>query len=147
MDNVLLPDFLNFDLYKINNNSDNINIVYNNDTRKTMILLKKSDEEHLEFLSKILSAVQYQITKDVVLITIEQETKTSLTNMMKNINISTIVLFDITPKDISLNYNLPKYFPLKINEKTLLLVDSLNQISKNKIKKKELWTALQKVFL
>ncbi|MFK7947585.1 MAG: hypothetical protein AB8G11_08350 [Saprospiraceae bacterium] len=112
-----------------------------------MILLKKSDEEHLEFLSKILSAVQYQITKDVVLITIEQETKTSLTNMMKNINISTIVLFDITPKDISLNYNLPKYFPLKINEKTLLLVDSLNQISKNKIKKKELWTALQKVFL
>lgn len=146
MDNILLPDFLNFDIYKITNNSENINIIYNNDVRKTMILIKNSDEEHLDFLSKILGAVQFDI-KDVVLIGIEQNIQLSLTQIIKTVDIDKVVLFNIAPKDIGLNCQLPNYFPLKINEQMFLLADSLSQIFKNKVKKKELWTALQKMFL
>lgn len=147
MDNILLPEFLNFDVYKITDNNDNINIIYNNDVRKTMILIKNSDEAHLEFLTKILAAVKYDISKDVLLMSIEQKKQISLTNLIKDVDIDKVVLFDFVPKDIGLNCRLPNYFPLKMNEKTFLSADSLSQISKNKMKKKELWTALQKMFL
>ena len=147
MDNTLLPDFLNFDIYKISNNNDNIGIIYDNDIRQTLILINKPDEIHLDFLSKILGAIQYDITKDVLLIAIEQKTQINLTSILKNVDISKIIVFDIAPNDIGLNCRLPNYFPLEINERSFLLVDSLSQISKNKVKKKDLWIALQKMFL
>ncbi len=147
MDNTLLPDFLNFDIYKISNNNDNIGIIYNNDVRQTLILINKPDETHLDFLSKILGAIQYDITKDVLLIAIEQKTQINLTSILKNVDISKVILFDIAPNDVGLNCRLPNYFPLEINERSFLLADSLSQISKNKVKKKDLWIALQKMFL
>lgn len=147
MENTLLADFLGFDVYNINNPNDNIDIIYNNDISNTIIFIKSSDKDHLDFLTKILGAIQFDITKDIVLIEKLNTEKISLINIIKKYNINKIILFNIPQKDLGLSFQLPNYRPLKVNNSTFLLADSLNQISKNKVKKKELWTALQQMFL
>ena len=104
-------------------------------------------KEQLDFLGKILKAVQYDITQDVLLISLPQETQIDLTKMMRDVDISRVILFGIPLKDIGIHYNLPNYRPVTINSKTFLLAEKLGQISNNQLKKKDLWNALQKVFL
>jgi hypothetical protein len=147
MDNTLLSDFLNFDIYQLQNNADNLEIIHDNNARHTLILMTSKDKEQLDFLGKILKAVQYDITQDVLLISLPQETQIDLTKMMRDVDISRVILFGIPLKDIGIHYNLPNYRPVTINSKTFLLAEKLGQISNNQLKKKDLWNALQKVFL
>ena len=147
MDNTLLSDFLNFDIYQLQNNADNLEIIHDNNARHTLILMNSKDKEQLDFLGKILKAVQYDITQDVLLISLPQETQIDLTKMMRDVDISSILLFGIPLSKVGIHYNLPNYRPITINSTTYLLAEQLGQISKNQMKKKELWTALQKVFL
>ena len=147
MDNTLLSDFLNFDIYQLQNNADNLEIIHDNNARHTLILMNSKDKEQLDFLGKILKAVQYDITQDVLLISLPQETQIDLTKMMRDVDISRVILFGIPLKDIGIHHNLPNYRPVTINSKTFLLAEKLGQISNNQLKKKDLWNALQKVFL
>ena len=143
----LLSDFLNFDLYPLNDNLDDANTIYNNDARQTLIVIRNTDEQHLEFLSKILSAIKYDMTQDVVLIAINPDAAIHLTQLTKTYDVFNILLFGIQPKDIGLNGQIPNYYPISINEKRILVADALAKISTNQSKKKDLWTALQRMFV
>lgn len=143
----LLSDFLNFDLYPLNDNLDDAHTIYNNDARQTLIVIRNTDEQHLEFLSKILSAIKYDMTKDVVLIAVNPDAAIHLIQLTKTYDVFNILLFGIKPKDVGLYGQIPNYYPISINEKQILVADALAQIAANQSKKKDLWTALQRMFV
>jgi hypothetical protein len=145
----LQRDFLNFEIYPELKSADNLNFIYENNSKNTLIVLKDANSKNLEFLSKILSAIKYDITKDILLLEIADNQRVNFSELKKSIptNIENIVLFGIKPEQLHLQFRLPNYYKLPINKLHFLAVEDLEMISKNNTKKKELWAALQAMFL
>ncbi len=144
----LLADFLDFDIYPHLSQDNSLNLIHNGNAKNMLIVINDSDLNNIEFLSKILKAIQFDIEKDVILWALPPKKMFNLTHLRKNTpnSIDKILLFDVLPERLSLQFKLPIYFITKINDTTFLSSDSLSSISKNQAKKKQLWEALQQLF-
>lgn len=149
IDTPLLSDFLKFDVFPNISISEDLNFIYKNIAKKTLIVINSNDKDNLDFLTKILKAIQFDITQDVILLALDKGKVVRLTDINKNVNVlmENVLLFGVSPKMLSLQFNLPKYYDLKINDILFLGADTLSTITKNQAKKKQLWLALQKIFL
>ncbi len=99
-----------------------------------------------EFLSKILSAVHYDIT-NTTLTNVNDLPNKRFTYLEQNIRFKKVICFGISPEAINLNINSIKYRPLAIGDKTLLFSESLFKVQEDKEKKAKLWNALQALFM
>lgn len=149
LESTLLPDFLNFDVFPNVEIKETVPCIYDKNAKKTLIVTNNADAEQLDFLAKILKAIQYDISQDVVLFSLEKEKKINLTAFKKknDFEINHILLFGVDINQLDLQFKLPNYYPLKVNEITFLGADSLGSISKNKALKMKLWEKLQQLFL
>ena len=133
----LLSDFLNFDIFPSLSNSSEIELIYQGNAKNTLIVVDNNDSAQIEFLSKILKAIHYDISQDVILFPLNKESRINLTLFKKNtqIDFQAVLLFGVTPSQLDLQFKLPNYYPIKINEMTFLAADSLEIISKNQSNK------------
>lgn len=145
----LQRDFLNFEIYPDIKLADNLNFIYENNAKNTLIIVKDANPNNLEFLSKILTAIKYDIASDILLLEVSENQGVNFSELKKSIpsNIENIVLFGIKPEQLHLQFRLPNYYKLTINKLHFLGAEDLTMIAKNNAKKKELWTALQNMFL
>ena len=104
--------------------------------------------ELLPFLSKILSAVQYDLTQDAQLLKITDKTVFSLMSLNNEAKdgIQQVIFFGQTPKQVGLNLNIQKYQPLSVAGKNILFADDLAVIHDDSNLKKSLWMSLKAMF-
>jgi|AntRauTorckE5430_2_1112549.scaffolds.fasta_scaffold01519_6 DNA polymerase III psi subunit len=149
LESTLLPDFLNFDVFPNLKVNDVVTCIYEKNAKKTLIVVNDKNAEELDFLAKILKAIQYEISEDVILFPLQKDKRINLSAFNKNLTteIDFILLFGVEASQLDLQFKLPNYYPLKVNNMTFLSADNLASISKNKNLKMKLWQNLQQLFL
>ncbi len=145
MNTVLTKDFLNFSIYP--EMATMPTLVYSGNEKKTLIVLKNTGTDNIPFLTSILKAIRFDVTKDVVLFHFFEKDTTSLQFLKKKFEIKNVLLFGINPSQVGIQAKIPHYYPIEIANTKFLVVEDLNIIEKNVGKKKQLWGGLQQLFL
>lgn len=110
------------------------------------VCCREADPVNIEFLKKILSAVQIDLDKEVSLLKITHPHGFSFSQLQSTKAFKKALIFDFPPSFLGLQLNLQKYQPFTLNGCTLLFADPLQDISNNKMMKTALWTALKAMF-
>ena len=113
--------------------------------KNIVVFYKKSEKEgdDLNFLEKVLAAIQINTKKDICLVRLEKEQQTSLSALKGQHDINIVLLFGITTKQLGINFEIPNYHPFQLQDIQFLLADSLGSILKNGQKKRQLWESLK----
>lgn len=144
----LQRDFLDFEIYPEIKMAEGLNFIHKNNAKNTLVLIKDANSTNIEFLSKILTAIKFDIENDIILMEVRDNQEINFSELKKTIstNIDNVILFGIKPERLHLQFRLPNYYKLTVNNIHYLGAEDLTAISKNNAKKKELWTALQTMF-
>ena len=132
-----LPDKKSDLLNKNNAPKANILVVYFND---------KNDNELDVLLQKIFAAVNLEINKDIILLKTTTEEKYSFNEIQEKMSVNDLLFFGVKPSNFGLNYSIEPYHPLAINNLRILLLNSLEEISKDVNKKKALWSCIKEMY-
>ena len=122
------------------NNQKKILVVVNTNLDQLL-----SEQDHL--LAKILTAIKIDFPEDIHLLSLTAGKNISLTSLINSGEVQSILMFGITPSQISFQITLPKYQPIQLQGIKLLCADSLEEIEKTQTLKKNLWTCLQHLYL
>ena len=143
----LLTEFLDFDVYPINDFSKDH--FKGNNNQKTLIVLgtKSQTAGNEQFLQKIISAVKFNLTEDTVIYRFNQEKPMAFATICQNYDIEKVIFFDTNLTDLGLHIQFPKYQVVNWNDFQLLNVDSLSKIEQDNRLKGGLWNALKTMFL
>lgn len=125
------------------------------ENEKGLLVIFEAEKESPElriFLEKILSAVNFDLQKDVLLLNITAGETLSFNKLCKTKNISHLLSFGVIPKRLGLNFEINLYRPFEHKDKTYLFAEDLQTIfeERQKGEKKRaiaLWKALQALFL
>lgn len=129
--------------------NDQLSNIASNSFKVIVVLEAKEEKVLLDgLLTKILSAINIDISKDVCLIkTPERSHSLNIINVIKDLKIEKVICFGVQPKDLTLNFASTLYKPIQIGELTFLFADTLSTLDKDAARKKALWANLQKIFL
>jgi len=162
LDNIQLPPIVLQDLFKIslidlnsnesvllNDNKTEINFLGSNKKNVTIIVEDASTiylpEEQLNFLIGILSACNFSMA-EVALVNFAKNPLLNYTTIEKELNATIILLFGITPLQLELPLQFPKYQVQKFNNQQYLAAASLEVLQGDKSEKTKLWNCLKQVF-
>ncbi len=145
---ILLPDFLDFDVYPFDEKAWE-GICTGGNEKGLLVVLNKEQapDSALVFLTKILSAAKFDLEKDVLLCQLPNDTNIPFQSICNHNEIKHVILFDVNQKQIALNINLPTYQPVQWSNYQILKVDNLSKIEQTKALKGGLWSALKTMFL
>ena len=105
-------------------------------------------EEDLSFLVNILRACQFNLN-DIAIIN-QAKQKTNYEMMKSELNVSTILLFEVDPSAIKLPFLIPPFQVQNFDERRIMLCPALHKINQatqdGKLLKTKLWISLKKVF-
>ncbi|MCH2022846.1 MAG: hypothetical protein MK207_10250 [Saprospiraceae bacterium] len=135
-------DFLNFEIFP-NTESSTFHIKENRN--KDIVVASKSiSEEEMNFLDQVIKAVGKKIDTDVFVIKnlnlIPYKQLTDLLSFKK------LLVFGMQPKEIGLQVSINPYQIFSFDKRLILFCHSLNDISRDNNKKKQLWEKLQIMF-
>ncbi len=123
-----------------------INFDEESNPKRIFIVLKGNNNDYSELLTKMMSAVQKDIHKDVQLIHLKNNTHIALSTYLKKIDAAKVFLFGISPKYVCLNYEIKKYEIFEFYNSKILWVDDLKILSNNINLKKNLWIKMKEIF-
>jgi len=106
-----------------------------------------SAKEHLELLSKILSAVNFDLQQDVQSVVLEKEENASFSGFRTNETLKNALIFGVSAGQLGLHFDYQLYAPIVCNGCRFLFADDLAAISADKSLKGKLWQCLQNMFL
>lgn len=146
---ILSTGFLDFQLFLAN---DQIPEVISNNQSKIfnslVVFESETEDEVLEnLLTKILTAVNLEIKKDVCLLSLTAENAFSFVRIKTKSNIEKVILFGVPPIKLGINLDLKLYQPILFQDCLFLLAHSLQVINADKSKKLQLWNCLQEIYL
>ena len=136
---------LGYKIYPVDLPLDSNNRIKGSNHHGVFLVYDIDDKGHLDFLRKILSAVQLEFDKILSLEMNGRETFQIPTNK-DNSKIDTIIIFGLHPKQLCINFINTKYKIEKMKETKFLFADNLDNISTNKELKKKLWLSLKELF-
>jgi len=143
--------FLDFDYYDISQ-SDLVGLEtrFLGENRKELLILVTADDAKddnaIKQLKAILSAIKYELEQDCAILAIEAEESIPFQKLPLD-KTKQIISFGIPAMKMGLQIKEQKYNQLKILSIDLLFADSISAISTDVTKKKQLWNALQSLFL
>lgn len=123
----------------LGNNEKNILVIVDN-TNDLFLA-----DEDLGFLSSILTACKLSLA-DIAIINWDKMEIKNYESLVTEIQINDVLLFDIEPIKFGLPINFPHYQIQKFDQRKYLYAPTLQELRKNITEKKQLWTALQKMF-
>ena len=109
---------------------------------ETQNALKDGDRD---FLSKILTAVNYSLEK-VEFYNIREQSIDAVRTTINNSQAPYLLAFGVEATAMELENHPELYHPQSLGTRTLLLADALDVISKDQSRKRLLWNALKKMF-
>lgn len=109
-------------------------------------------ENSLDYLQKILGAVKINMAEAAYTLPVMPRQQLQLNLSVLPQKLQYLFLFGIKPRQLGLHFVLPLYQPIKYNDVTYLIADSLSIIQEerqagNNQKAAALWQALQQIFL
>ena len=144
---ILLPDFLNFDIYPFDEKGWKVCCSGQNE-KHTLVFLQATDTDETQaFLAKIFGAVKFNLEQDTLICKMDGQTKIALQAILQKHDIQKIIFFGVPPNNVALYLQIPPYQPMNWNNYQLLQVDALSKIAQTKQLKGALWQALQQMFL
>lgn len=140
--------FLDYSFFNIGDSSE---MEYSGENNKSLLIVLQENEEREEelklFLAKILTAIKYDINKDVYLVTLNHEKGISLSTICQKSNSTLAIVFGYKPTQLGIYAKLRNYVFTEINNISFLFCDSLKEISKQNNLKAALWDALKNKLL
>lgn len=118
--------------------------------KSLLIVLEEREAQNVElkaFLSKILAAIKYDIDKDVVIISLDDDSKASLSSMYQKTNANTVITFGFKASDLGFFANIRNYVFTEIDAISFLFCDNLTNIAAQNNLKAALWDALKNKLL
>lgn len=140
--NLPTADFFDFETYLLP--QDELLSLEQNPSKTILIYLKGAKEEEIQFLGKVLKAVNRDIEKDTYLIN-DLDTPT-LKTINKLVDFTKVLVFGMNPKEIGLHVRINPYQLFSFQDKQFLFSQSLNTIANNVEQKKIFWAQLQLMF-
>lgn len=114
---------------------------------KLAIVIGKEDfSKHENLLTKILSAINFDLKKNVRIIQIEASNALKLDKTLLE-EIEDVICFGINPKQISFNASFNANVFYKTESYTIMLAHPLSKLDQDKARKMKLWSALQTRYL
>ncbi len=116
---------------------------------KVFIVFLSSVEERnaqIEFLKKILAAVQLDFDKDVVACNITSPQDFGFAKIYELYHPRHFLCFGMEGSQLGFQAEIPPYSPAHIRKTNILLANDLKTIESDSSKKKLLWNALQQIF-
>lgn len=122
------------------------------ENKKGLILLVSLPEETFktlpknDFLIKIIGAIKYT-PADVGFVNARQIGPVNIHDLSKEVNLTNLIVFGKNILDMTADSKVGFYKPASIGRTPLLVVEELAFIEQDVNKKKQLWAALQPMFL
>ena len=124
----------------VSKNKSKLMILFNNEQSP---YLKRSEEA---LLQKILAAIQLTID-DVELVNFNNIRNINYIDLLKEKVLNQLISFGISLTELNLDIRLQKYKVEKIEGISVLLADTLDVLETDMERKKQLWRALQLMFM
>ena len=153
----VVADLYRNDLISLENNQPEANQVIaenvaylGKNANHILILIKEPGhkylaEEDLNFLSKILAAVQLTLA-DVAIVNCYENPAANYENLIEHLKPSKIIFFEVKAHELGFPLQFAAYKPQKYNGQTYLAAASLQFLQDNFEEKKQFWEALKQLF-
>jgi len=141
--------FYDFEIYQSPSSDIPTEILTGGNQKKLLVVVEVDDftDENKAFLAKILGAVKYDMSNDASLLVLQNGQPLAVNSLLHTDKYTNALIFGIKPKDIGLSIETFLYAPFSISGKKLLIGHSLEKIKSSTDLKKNLWTALQAIFI
>lgn len=139
--------FFKSPVYNIPDINSNNGLSYEGNDSKNILIICKNLELQKEFLSKIMKAVNIELSDDTALWDCKKSGIPHWAELSKMVNPKKIILFGLQPSELGLHLLIPVYQKMMWNNYEFLLADNLQAISEDKNKKQLLWNALKEIFV
>jgi hypothetical protein len=126
-------------------------INYLGSNRKHILVIVNDDrvsyltDEELTFLTKVLNACELGL-EDIAIINWSHLTKKEYQWLVDELQSKKVLLFNLTPIEFGLPLHFPPFQTQDFDQRTYLQAPSLASIEQDVTAKKQLWTALKKIF-
>lgn len=144
--------FVNFTIVKLPDSPDRH--LFAGQNHKHVLLLANWGEnaELKAFLDKVLAAVKLTIEHDTLYINTTTAPQLSFPAIVNAYDIKCVLLFGYPPQNLGLNFILPLYTPVHLNNTVFLAADPIEQIFEERQKGGKqmagaLWKSLKSIFL
>ena len=162
LDNIQLPPFLIGELYKnslVDADNQQLkaglleenNLPFLGKNQKNILLIVQEEnavylpDKDLSFLVEILSACKLSLS-DTALINVFKNKEANYTSLLEKFKPVIIIFFGIEPAKLEFPLKFPHYRLQQYNNQTYLSAPTLNELSADINKKKQIWASLQKIF-
>lgn len=136
---------LGYKIYPVDLPLDSNNRIKGSNHKGVLLVYDMDDKDHLDFLSKILSAVQLEFDK-ILSLEMNKKELFKYPTTIDNNKVDTVIIFGLDPNQLCINFLNTKYNIEKMNDSKFLFADNLSSISANKELKKKLWLSLKELF-
>ncbi len=145
--NILPNSFFDYKVF-VAADADNVDFIVIGQGEKKILWILNDQPEQEDFLQKISAAAKLELLKDVFLVRVSAETSTlSIQKFIKINFVTNIIVMGTLPNFLGLNFRTKKYEVKTFQGVKYLFTDDLSAISLNNNLKKDLWTAMQTMFL
>ncbi|MCB0560878.1 MAG: hypothetical protein H6573_30480 [Lewinellaceae bacterium] len=148
------PNLLDFSLFPLSDWRQFNERLSGNNARRVLIVLERleSDSELMDFLGKILSAVQLNLEEDTLLLRLTKGENISFSRLSQVQPVRYVLLFGIAPRQLGLHFSLPPGQPMRFGETYFLHTSALLDIfeerkAKARPKAGALWNNLKQLFI
>jgi DNA polymerase III psi subunit len=112
-----------------------------------IVYLDEARPELVVFLNKITAALQLDIKKDCVVLSVPEVADLPSFSLLSQRNMfEKIIVFGLLPAQFGLHIQSVLYQPFELQQHTFLFADKLSKIESDKNLKSALWTRLQALF-
>lgn len=121
-----------------------------NNDKKIAVVVNEPDYLHLsdsslDLLTNILGACKLSFN-DIAVLNLSKHVGTSYQHITDQMKAEVVLLFGISPAEISLPLHFPEYQIQKYNQQTYLYAANFNVLSTDKAEKTKLWNSLKTIF-
>lgn len=145
---ILNSGIIDFEIYPVLEPDEVLKAGKGQNQKGLLVVSKPIQEEALiQFLSKILAAVEHDLAQDALHLHLTSDKRFSFQALSEVANFEKILIFGFPPAQIGLNIQTPLYHPTHFYHKTFLFADDLIAIQSTPNLKKSLWMSLKELFL
>ena len=136
---------LGYNIYPVETASDVKEQITGSNQKGILIVYALDDKDSLDFLNKILSAVEVN-SNEILSLTLKGAEIVKIPDYYDNKKIAKILVFGPLSQQICFNSIVTKYKVSKIKDMKVIFADSLAEIQNTKELKKNLWLSLKDLF-